>query len=87
MTTWEPIDTAPKDGTSALLLTPYPSGSEAIAVCEWVEHAASQVSQPRKSGWKAMHQGITLDDWVTLDDATHWHPLPAQPVMNERLSG
>lgn len=67
---WQPIDTAPKDGTAFLL---------------WVATKAS-VSRIRIGTWSQRYCNWVSQDWrnrrVHGDDAeiTHWRPLPAPPA-------
>lgn len=75
--TWQPIETAPKDGTPILLV-----GTDGDrSICWW--------QRPNPHGWASAikdHPGGWADD--TLDDAgfldeyrvfTHWQPLPPPP--------
>jgi hypothetical protein len=64
---WQPIDTAPKDGTEFLVF------KESIGVVGPVkyleqDHADHQGDFPHVS-W----------DHQPLEDATHWHELPPAP--------
>ena len=76
MTDWQPIETAPKDGTPiiGLMVRTYPDGSfypdGAVMMYE--------VDGIGHTGWAYM--GV-LVNMVQPDDApTHWLPLPA-PVV------
>lgn len=65
---WQPIETAPKDGSAVLL---YPSGCWAEdddrgEVAYWVEDMGGWVTQGRRA-----------DD---ATEPTHWHPLPSSPA-------
>lgn len=75
---WQPIETAPKDGTKVDLLYPYPRG-RAIN-CFWEERHLAWVW--RKATWK---EGDLLpeDQWdwgyYANMEPTHWMPRPAPP--------
>jgi hypothetical protein len=73
-TLWQPIDTAPKDGTEVLVGWYFKRG--------YYEH---QVWQDRGWGWDvaiASWEGERWSDWQrTIDPTpTHWMPLPAAPT-------
>jgi hypothetical protein len=67
MTEWQPIETAPKDGSLILSWdNPY------MIVVSWD-------TDPRDEGgqcWKINYSG----DWMT---PTHWMPLPAPPKKGD----
>ena len=74
---WQPIDTAPKDGSKILLYRPscaYPWA--AVDVGKWDEDAYAKKPRPF---WRSMFAaiGITqMRDW----QPTHWQPLPSAPL-------
>jgi hypothetical protein len=72
--TWQPIETAPKDGTYVLV---YPAtwGGMSCSVAQWAEDKYAKTPRPF---------------WTRLDDLgkvtisrqkppTHWQPLPQPP--------
>ena len=67
---WQPIETAPKDGTDILL-----ANDKAVSPAGWVsdvEHGAEWEGQIGMAGW-----------WTLNGDArppTHWMPLPPPPA-------
>jgi hypothetical protein len=68
---WQPIETAPKDGTPILGYSPNARGMAVsmppIAVVEWVDLGEGRF-------------GISHDDGAGSDfRPTHWMPLPAAP--------
>ena len=64
--TWQPIDTAPKDGTWVLLWT----GNECrIAMWDEWEDPECPVTQ----GW------FDDGDGMYIENPTHWMPLPEAP--------
>ncbi len=68
---WQPIETAPKDGTTILVF------QEAIGTAYWFEGTDGS------HGW-IVHD-VARDDWTRsashrgVDPPTHWMPLPEQP--------
>lgn len=85
MSDWQPIETAPKDGTEVLLFVPgYIGGRRVmegnIVVGAWIDDHAwgregvwwSDISDPYEG-----HSGATADS-VDLTP-THWMPLPEAP--------
>lgn len=83
---WQPIETAPKDGSWVLLSggrqsdpTWYDQGDvtwPSAAVCRWCDEFES---------WK---MGVVWDGDLrsNYDDPTHWIPLPAPPAVNQSLT-
>lgn len=72
MNAWQPIETAPKDGTEILLIDKYCFND--AAVCHW--DSIDEV-------WSFMDDSYDGDD-DTYDtrifcDPTHWMPLPEPP--------
>jgi hypothetical protein len=82
MSEWQPIATAPKDGTAVLVygpgMRPEDSG---YSIAVWNDNAAMLLMG--KSGFSAMVAG-----WIAYSDSqidiesqpTHWMPLPAPPT-------
>lgn len=71
MSTWQPIETAPRDGTEILLKIPLQweepqgrIGSGDYVSAYWFD----------KSIWRNR-----LDHWIPLYRPTHWMPLPKSP--------
>ena len=75
MDKWQPIETAPKDGTGVLLYRnmPFSSGEvyEVVSVywAEWLEN------------WRACGTEEVVDQYG--EPFTHWMPLPAPPEESE----
>lgn len=72
MSEWQPIETAPRDGTRLLVYSTHAEakGFVSIAVDFW--------SMPRhKRGYSGWGQ-FNANNWP----ATHWMPLPDPPVDN-----
>ncbi len=66
---WQPIETAPRDGTRILGYSP----SKDATVCEtwWVEDYLQDEWGVYIGGWD--------DDWDLNRKPTHWMPLPEPP--------
>jgi hypothetical protein len=78
---WQPIKTAPRDGTWVLLYfdgwdTPSSEGQPTIYVGQW----------PPEDHWR--HDGTWYVDWGDLTQyhigpPTHWMPVPEPPKVAE----
>ena len=74
MSEWQPIETAPRDGTQVLLWGSY---NQSVCVGAW-----------RRGGWDAMHEGSRViesesdfgTDYKKCDPPSHWMPLPEPPA-------
>jgi hypothetical protein len=77
--TWQPIETAPKDGTHILLFDPEADYDSSwndyegrylprIAVAHWKPYPNGY------GGWKGYYSGIDA-----IENPTHWMPLPEPP--------
>lgn len=62
---WQPIETAPKDGSRILAYEP--SADSKIHEIWWEDDCGGPFQ-----GW--------TDDWDTEPEPTHWVPLPAGPA-------
>lgn len=71
MSKWQPIESAPKDGTEVILAIPVPrEGVTLVKVGFFL----------RKGGWKAAYGAGGLFDWSRGDaNPSHWMPLPEPP--------
>jgi hypothetical protein len=73
MTDWQPIETAPKDGTRILVFEKiWPE----IVVAEWDEGTGHH------PGWRVYPNTESLDTC----DPTHWMPLPEPPVAADQAA-
>lgn len=83
MSEWQPIATAPKDGTRILLY--FPHNDVAIGGC-WMEVTDGDW----ESGYKKWHEWVVDNELFFMDDdpafcyPTHWVPLPAPLKEPER---
>jgi hypothetical protein len=66
---WQPIETAPKDGTWIFVYRPSPYLQDAINVAMWAEW------RPGFWYWQDSDEQNRPED----DNPTHWMPLPAAP--------
>jgi hypothetical protein len=77
MSEWQPIETAPRDGTEVLV---YSAFSNTVQQCSWSCCAGAWCPI---SGW-ILTQWVEFGDYPTLMPclvtATHWMPLPAAPM-------
>jgi hypothetical protein len=73
MRLWQPIETAPKDGTKIMLYCPR------LGVCgpgHWEVQRYLRRPKPFWSHWGETIWGI---QWLRADQPTHWMPLPEPP--------
>lgn len=70
-TGWQPIETAPRDGTNVLLWNGY-----------HMEVASWGYTNPWKhrEDWCVGQCFGDYNSYSTADEPTHWHPLPAEPT-------
>ena len=73
MNKWQPIDTAPKDGT--LILAHLPDSDDCYVI-GWCDKAKDIRSYFNADGWCIAWDGESLSDW---SQPTHWMPLPDAP--------
>jgi hypothetical protein len=71
--TWQPIETAPKDGTHVLLWEEY-STDPFVGYWLYGKWSASHEHVDAEGGW----DGATVIDNIQCD-VTHWMPLPPPP--------
>lgn len=67
MSEWQPIETAPKDGTNILVFTPKGKARAGVVCgihCGW---------------WTTLFDEWTTSDGDCEMDPTHWMPLPEPP--------
>jgi hypothetical protein len=67
MSGWQPIETAPRDGTNILIVN-------ASGRADW-GHNVPRVACWQKDGWWGYHE----TEQITPHRATHWMPLPSPP--------
>jgi hypothetical protein len=75
--TWQPMETAPKDGTEVLLFLPY-----SVITKVWVGYYRKSEQfdhgklTSKHEGWSTAASGII----VSNPQPTHWMPLPEFPI-------
>jgi hypothetical protein len=78
---WQPIETAPKDGTKILGYDPTGINDPTFAVIYWYEHESYSYSETSNGLFE--RETHKCDFWSGADyspfRATHWRPLPAAP--------
>ena len=79
MIDWEPIETAPKDGTAVLLASVEPRGTVAIIECSWwsAERCAkAEGGEPEdyEADWYQVY-----DSHLSFCRPTHWRPALVHP--------
>ena len=81
---WQPINTAPKDGTRVLLVQ-----GDLIGVGRWhLEESGHWATISEKGGKRTQEWEDTSSGWwedVPQDmyEPTHWMPLPAPPTVTK----
>lgn len=70
--TWQPIETAPKDGRLLLLLRG--------VLCYGYFFKGDDGS----SGWITSKIGRNADPMMSIEDPTHWMPLPKPPAVSDK---
>jgi hypothetical protein len=88
MREWQPIETAPKDGTRILVYEPS-GGLDEVFACVWGVYWPGPRNVPeyaarRANGWVEFDG---MDDRQTVDEPTHWMPLPVPPPNQEHGEG
>jgi hypothetical protein len=76
MTEWQPIDTAPKDGTRILA---YWADSDEHTIIEWFEYNEINIS----GTWCQRQSGLGSDCGYEDAAFSHWCPLPAPPKKGD----
>lgn len=72
MSAWQPIETAPKDGTPILVYSREASDPQ-IVLASWREYQGS----PDDGGWYDWWDNNAPEIDATV---THWQPLPEPPA-------
>lgn len=76
MSEWQPIETAPKDGTLILLFRPTALPWGKVAPGKWNSQADHKRPSPFWDMWLRIGGTYESRAW----EPTHWMPLPAPPV-------
>jgi hypothetical protein len=75
MSNWQPIETAPKDGTVVLLFSPDADGPQ-IILAQWREYVDADDPTNKLSAWYDYWDEDAPEIEVGL---THWHSVPEPP--------
>ena len=82
LTGWQPIETAPKDGTELIL-----ARGERVTVGAWVEWKEEAPEYTAHGVYLGNFEQDSGADWFSWDGGfsedeppTHWMPLPQPPV-------
>ena len=89
MTTWQPIETAPKDGIILGLIGDSIPDLPFVAVLQWWDAATwyelgwadDELAEPGNGAWAAWSRDG--DDW-SMHAPTHWMPLPPPPATTTK---
>lgn len=73
MSEWQPIETAPKDGTHILIATP----GRSVLIAYWREEALFERFE-KGAAWQVFDCEDGWYSWAEKE-ATHWMPLPEAP--------
>lgn len=80
MDEWQPIETAPRDGTRVLLF----QDGKRTEIGAWLDTSTEHEELVRRDGKRAVYE-IVVDESGYWDGAeeifapTHWMPIPAPP--------
>lgn len=89
---WQPIETAPKDGSHILILRsghPDEYGTNIVNVF-WGDRLAGYApDDPANYAWLNWHEGFEYNEtgalWATVENPTHWMPLPKAPQAHRAI--
>ena len=89
--TWQPIETAPKDGRAVLLLSAEDRSvgiGPRVAIGFWNPDGDSWVDRYGQMGGDCYTLAVTGNwlsegGWFQPDEVTHWMPLPPLPSETE----
>jgi len=76
MTEWQPIESAPKDGTEILLYRPSDCDWARVVVGLWEDDRYAVKPKPY---WRHGKQHFTGIREARVYQPTHWMPLPGAP--------
>lgn len=82
---WQPIETAPKDGTRVMLWRGFPEFGEwpEMVIAEWHDYEWQWPDSSHLRGTSSTHGEWTREHlyngYSSASDFTHWMPLPEPP--------
>ena len=75
---WQPIETAPKDGTKMLVYRPSANPGATVTISFYKEDGNAKKPRP--------YWAITMSTWNVVEqrlwEPTHWMPLPKPPTQD-----
>ncbi len=71
MSNWQPIETAPKDGSKVDLWVIFENGGHRVTDAYWTGND--------RRGWMLGSDGYTQHQYTTRPVVTHWMPIPEAP--------
>jgi hypothetical protein len=72
---WQPIATAPKDGTPILIYVPDHGWTQPILMASW----SSDERHPQHNCWEIWCGSGRYSGDIKPEHPTHWMPLPERP--------
>jgi hypothetical protein len=75
MSEWQPIETAPKDGTKVLVYSEHDRDEVGLHIAAY---CMSGERLPREAMWRVAWDHTPLDG-NPFAEPTHWQPLPPEP--------
>lgn len=84
---WQPIETAPRDGTWIVVLMSESTQdkdmpSPCVATARWVRETTKHWEQIRPTKKELVE--LDTSHWSNYENPTHWRPLPAPPGSPSR---
>ena len=74
---WQPIETAPKDGTAFMA---WAKGYEWPEVVKWFDYDADTAVEVGEPGYLHYAEELLQNVTDSPENLTHWMPLPAPPA-------
>jgi len=78
MSGWQPIETAPGDGTAFMV---WADGYEWPEVIRWYPYDEETAKDIGEEGYFSYAEELMHDALVWEHEVTHWMPLPPAPVQ------
>jgi hypothetical protein len=73
---WQPIETAPKDGTRVLIYVPYDDGDGEVYLASF----GYDVGYGNGPSWQPEYAEVAMFNSPDDRQPTHWMPLPDPPA-------